>query len=293
MRLIIQPDHGAQPIIEAIDAARDTIDLYLFRLDHPRVEDAIERAIDRGIAVRALVAHVNSGGKRPLRKLELQLLGMGVAVSRSDDDLMRYHGKLMIVDRKLAFILGYNFTRSDMEETRSLGIATESKEIVEAALSLFESDFERKTFLPPLEDLVVSPLNSRPVLLSLIEGAKEKLLIYDSRFTDSLMRRAVMKRARAGVEVRIIGRMKKQEPPVMVQEREASTLHVRAIVQDDNCVFIGSQSMRRVALERRREIGLIVRERDIVAAVGRIFENDWQEGQSADRSGEQPLTAVA
>ena len=291
MRLIVQPDDGAQPLIEAIDGARDSIDLYIFRLDHARVEKAIAKAIERGVAVRALVAHVNSGGKRRLRKLEMQLLGMGVAVSRSDDDLMRYHGKLMIVDRTTAFVLGYNFTRSDMEETRSLGIRTDSPAVVEAAIALFESDFERKTFVPMFDDLVVSPLTSREALLSLIEGAKRRLLIYDSRFTDSLMRRAVLKRARAGIEVRVIGRMKKSEAPVVVQEREASRLHVRAIIQDDQRVFIGSQSMRRVALERRREIGLIVRDSGVVASVADVFEGDWEAGR--DRIGGAPLSAVA
>lgn len=50
------------------------------------------------MTVRALIAHLNGGGDAVLRALESRLLGIGVTVSRSDEDLLRYHGKMMIVD---------------------------------------------------------------------------------------------------------------------------------------------------------------------------------------------------
>ena len=54
---------------------------------------------NRGVAVHTLIAYTNRGGENGLRKLEMRLLAEGVTVSRTADDLARYHAKYMIIDR--------------------------------------------------------------------------------------------------------------------------------------------------------------------------------------------------
>src|SRR4051812_9600988 len=101
MKLIVQPDEGVTPILTAIKQAKKTIDVLIFRLDRRDIARALEAAVTRGVAVRALTAHTNRGGEKHLRKLEMHLLEQGVTVSRTADDLVRYHGKMMIVDGKV------------------------------------------------------------------------------------------------------------------------------------------------------------------------------------------------
>ena len=194
-RLLVQPDDDVLPVVSAINDAKHSIDLCIFKLKHDDLESALAAAVERGVAVRALVAHASSEKQRLRRKLEHHLLDIGVAVSRTDDDLLRYHGKMMIVDERLLFVLGYNFTVRDIEESRSLGVIIEEPEIVSEAVRLFEADFERRTYASVPGSLVVSPLNSRAALLSLIEGAEKRLLIYDEKLSDDLMRKAIAKRA--------------------------------------------------------------------------------------------------
>src|SRR5689334_17501679 len=105
--LLVQPDDGVAPLLAAIDGAGKSIDMYLFRLAHPAIEKALTAAIQRGVVVRTLVAHANGGPKDDLRKLESRLLAIGATVSRTDDDLLRYHGKMMVVDRQCLYLLGY------------------------------------------------------------------------------------------------------------------------------------------------------------------------------------------
>jgi len=236
------------------------------------------------VAVRALIAKINGPSEGPLRKLESQLLDMGVTVSRTDEDLLRYHAKVVIIDRATLYVLGYNFTRRDIEESRSLGVATRQKSLVAEALRLFEADFDRQPYTPALDQLVVSPLNSRTALLALIERARKRLLIYDPRLTDNLMQRAIERRAIAGVEVRIIGDLEKKLRNVEVARYPNGRMHVRAIVQDARRVFIGSQSLRRAELDRRREVGVIVDHKDIVRGVTRVFENDWADTPQGRRA---------
>jgi len=277
MKLLVQPDDGVGPVLEAIERAETSLDLYVFRLAHPKVKRALASAVSRGVVVRALIAHVTADGSVALRKLESELLGMGVTVSRTAEDLIRYHGKVLIRDRTNLYVLGYNLTRRDIAHARSFGIATRQKSLVAEAIRLFEADFDRQLYTPRLDQFVVSPFNSRASILSLIEGAREQLLIYEPRLTDRLMQKALEQRAMAGINVRIISKVAKNANAVQVAAYPGERMHVRAIVQDSRRVFIGSQGLRRAELDRRREVGVIVDDKDVVRGVTRIFEKDWVE----------------
>ena len=291
MKLLVQPDDGVAPLLEAIEGAKSSIDLYIFRLTYPAVERALADAVSRGVVVRTLIAHLNGSGEDALRKLELRLLGLGATVSRTDEDLLRYHGKMMIVDRRMLYVLGYNFNRKDIERSRSLGVATDRADLVAEALRLFQADFDRKVYTPGLETFVVSPLNSRAALLELIEGAREQLLIYDSRLSDNQMQRVLERQAMKGVEVRVIGKVEKDLREVSVRKYGADRLHVRAIVRDGERVFIGSQSLRRAELERRREIGIIFDDARVATQIAAIFDEDWVLSSGSKEKGARRASA--
>ena len=291
MKLLVQPDDGVAPLLEAIEGAKSSIDLYIFRLTYPAVERALADAVSRGVVVRTLIAHLNGSGEDALRKLELRLLGLGATVSRTDEDLLRYHGKMMIVDRRTLYVLGYNFNRKDIERSRSLGVSTQQSDLVGEALRLFQADFDRKVYTPGLDRFVVSPLNSRAALLELIEGAREQLLIYDSRLSDNQMQKVLERQAMKGVEVRVIGKVEKNLREVAVRKYGADRLHVRAIVRDGERVFIGSQSLRRAELERRREIGIIFDDRRIAEQIAAIFDGDWVRSNGIKEKGARRASA--
>jgi phosphatidylserine/phosphatidylglycerophosphate/cardiolipin synthase-like enzyme len=284
MKLLVQPDDGVEPVLKAVEGAERSIDMYVFRLAYPKLERAIADAVARGVVVRALIAHLNGSGEAALRALESRLLGIGVTVSRTDEELLRYHGKMMIVDSSVLYVLGYNFTRRDIERSRSLGLVTDRKELVSEGQRLFEADFDRKTYTPKLDTFVVSPLNSRSSLLELLESAQERLLVYDSRLTDNMMQRVLERRALAGVEVRVIGRVEKSLRGVQVARYPGEKLHVRAIVQDDARAFVGSQSLRRPELDRRREIGVITDDTSVVRGIAKIFAGDWGATRESQRA---------
>src|SRR5437762_3228058 len=74
--------------------AKGSLDVLIFRLDVRVLVDALTAVVTRGIRVRALTASTNKGGAKRLRELEMVLLQGGVTVSRTANDLVRYHGKL-------------------------------------------------------------------------------------------------------------------------------------------------------------------------------------------------------
>ena len=273
MELIVQPADGSKPILTAIERARATLDIVIFRFDLKPVEKAIEAAVKKGVAVRALIAHTNSGGDKRLRQLELRMLEAGVTVTRTADDLARYHGKLMIVDREELHVYGFNFTGLDIK-SRSLGLFVRDRRFVQEAVRLFECDVMRQEFEPGMDGLVVSPENAREQLATFIKRAKKSLVIWDPRLTDPQMLRLLAQRAKAGVDIRVIGKAAKRAASLRVQ-RSPMRLHVRAAVRDCSEAFVGSQSLRALELDGRREFGIMCRDPKVVKAIADLFEADW------------------
>ena len=274
MKLIIEPDDGVTPLVRGIKNAKKSIDIVIFRFDRPELEKALGAAVARGVNVRALIAHTNRGGEKTLRKLETRMLAMGITVSRTADDLPRYHGKMMIVDDTL-YVLGFNYTKLDMEKSRSFGIVTRDAKLVKDAAALFEADCMRQTYAPGHDKLVVSPETSRARLTSFIKGAKKQLCIYDEKVTDNLIQRLLEERARAGVEIRVIGKVEKNLAGVEIRKLQDLRLHVRAIVRDGSAAFVGSQSLRKLELDGRREVGILISDARVARKILAVFDTDW------------------
>ena len=286
MRLIVQPEDGVVPVVAGIRAAKKTIDMPIFRLDHIEVDKAIKSAVKRGVIVRTLIAHTNTGGEKGLRKLEQRLLATGATVSRTADDLVRYHNKFMIVDGRTLFVLGFNYTHLDIDRSRSFGVITTTRKVVQEAIKLFDADFNRRPYSAGLKSLLVSPENSRAELAALLRGAKEQLLIYDIRITDSAMIRILKERAKAGVEIRMMGKLQKKDLEAQV-EKFPGKLHARVIIQDGRKAFLGSQSLRRLELDERREVGVIITDPRVVRQLISTFESDWAQTDTGKKDEEE------
>jgi cardiolipin synthase A/B len=273
MKLIIQPGDGVDRLVKGIRKAKKSVEIMIFRFDRDEIERALIDAVERGLFVHALIAFTNRGGEDKLRKLEMHFLASGVTVARTAGDLVRYHGKMMIVDRKELFVLGFNFTHLDIDRSRSFGIVTRNPKLVAEAVRLFEADTKRQEYTPSHHSFVVSPANARKELARFIKGAKKELLIYDPKISDKPILRLLEERRRAGVDIRVLGCVNGNRLPS--HELKRFRLHTRTIIRDRSQAFLGSQSLRQLELDARREIGVIFRDASIIKELSRVFEEDW------------------
>jgi phosphatidylserine/phosphatidylglycerophosphate/cardiolipin synthase-like enzyme len=276
VKLIIQPEAGLPPIVRAIRMAKKSIDIVVFRLDRDEIEKALASAVQRGVVVRALIAHTNRGGEARLRKLEQRLLAAGVSVARTSDDFVRYHAKYMIADAVL-YLFGFNFTKIDIDKSRSFAIATRHRTTVLEAAKLFEADVSRQPYNPSRSNLVTSPETARAMLTAFVKGARKELAIYDAKIQDPSVIKVLSERAAKGVKIRVLGSINAKDTNIDAQKMTNMRLHVRAIIRDGTRAFVGSQSLRKDELENRREVGLIVSNPSVAKRLLQVFESDWAE----------------
>jgi cardiolipin synthase len=288
VKLLIQPEDGIAPLVAAIKKAKKSIDVVIFRFDRAEIEAGLKAAAKRGVSVTALITHANHGGEKSLRKLEMRLLEGGVTVSRTSDDLVRYHDKMMIIDRRVLYVMAFNFTHLDIDHSRSFGIVIKKTNLVEEALKLLAADNDRTKYEAGEDDFVVSPANSRKQLLSLIERAEKELLIYDPKIADHEMLRALNARAKHGVDVKVIGTLGRKSPRLNLRALAGFRLHTRTIIRDRSEAFVGSQSLRKAELNSRREVGVIVRDSKVVRGLTDTFDADWSAKRLEDEAKATP-----
>jgi phosphatidylserine/phosphatidylglycerophosphate/cardiolipin synthase-like enzyme len=274
VRIIVEPADGVAPLLAAIGRAKKSIEIAIFRLDRKDIELALVAAAARGVRVTALIAFANRGGEQRLRQLELRCLDAGITVARTADDLIRYHGKYILIDRRVLFVLSFNFTAIDIDRSRGFGVFTSRPDCLQEAGSLFAADCTRTPYAPKIEKFVVSPANSRLVLGTFLKRARKQLLIYDPRISDREMLGILRGRQKAGVEVRVIGQVAGHSP-FDVKKLPGLRLHTRTIIRDGRQAFVGSQSLRPAELDSRREVGLLVRAPRAVRKLLDTFESDW------------------
>jgi phosphatidylserine/phosphatidylglycerophosphate/cardiolipin synthase-like enzyme len=275
MHVIVQPRDGIEPLLKGIRDARHSVEVTIYRLDRLEIEQALVEAAWRGVHVHALITYTNKENLKDIKRLEKRLLNAGVKVTRTADDLVRYHSKMMIVDRRALYLMTFNFTFLDIHHSRSFGVITEDPRLVSEAVGLFEADTLQFQPQPEAEDFVISPINARQKLSKFILGARRQLLIYDDKLSDSQMIKHLETCAKTGVEIKVIGHLGKKVKGAEVRKMPDLRLHVQALIRDGQRVFFGSQSLRKVELDERREVGLITADPEAVQHFLVIFELDW------------------
>lgn len=275
MKLIIQPEDGPASLLSALKNAKKSVEIAIFRFDRSDIETTLKAAVAKGVKVTALIADVNRGGEKNLRQLEMRFLEAGITVTRSSDDLVRYHDKLVVIDRRVLYVLSFNFTHIDIDHSRGFGIVTKNASLVGEAVKLFEADCTRRPYAPGPDAFVVSPANSRKVLRRFLGRAKKQLLIYDPQISDTEMIGILKERAKTGVEIRVIGQISGRSG-VKAHKMTQMRLHTRTIIRDGRQAFVGSQSLRPAELDSRREVGLIFRDSKVVRRLLATFESDWK-----------------
>lgn len=187
---------------------------------------------------------------------------------------------MMIVDGRRLHLMLFNMTALDAR-SRSFGIVTSQRALVRDAQRLFEADVARQPYDPTSRGLIVSPENSRAQLGRFLAGARQTLWIYDPKVSDGAMIRVLEERRRRGVDVRIIGALGRRARTLESVPLGGRRLHARVIIRDGAQAFLGSQSLRALELDARREIGAIVRNPAVVKRLREVFEEDWGASQTA------------
>lgn len=168
---------------------------------------------------------------------------------------------------------------------REYGVVDTNPGDVAEIQSIMRADWDHTT--PSLSNarLLVSPVSSRPGLLTLIGSAKSSIQIEDEEFYDQPSENALVAAAHRGVRVEVVlpaGASGESADiarltggGVHVRLLTAPYLHAKLVVVDGSVAFVGSQNFSATSLDQNREVGIVLADDVALGTLTQVIEQDW------------------
>jgi cardiolipin synthase A/B len=210
---------------------------------------------------------------------------MGIQVSYADNHRYAFtHAKFWIIDQTYSISTG-NWTASFFTKNREYIYTDTDSPTLRFLEEIFTVDAEHMPFrdmgmIPP--HIVISPLDARAKIESLISRTEHSLILYVQTLDDPHILSMIDHLIQAGKRVEICTAdnesnqaRQKEFPSWHWQLVKKPYIHAKVIIRDGVEVFVGSHNLTTNAIQNNREIGIILHDRpDIRGQIESDFVHD-------------------
>ena len=288
--MLTEPRAGIGPIRRLISRAHRSVDLTMYELRDRRAEADLARDAARGVRVRVILdQHLEKSRNRAAYRY---LAARRVHVVWGPAGTT-YHQKTLTVDNTTSVIMTLNLVTADYPGTRDFAVIDRKRADVAAIVTTFNADYAGRAINPPHgADLVWSPTNAEASILSVINGATRTLAVENEEMGDPAVTGALARAARRGVKVHLTMTADSEWDPAFRELARAGVhvrlyrdesgvlyIHAKAIVADagrpGQRVLVGSENFSVASLGYNRELGIVTRDRTVVAAISKTLARDY------------------
>ena len=298
--LIVLPDETAKPILDAIDAARESLRIKMFEFSDPSVMKAVTGAHERGVNVRIMLNPARRSGEAENEETRKQLGDAGIEVIDSNPAFDLTHEKSMVVDGTTAFVKSLNWETKNFTETRDYAVVICHRHEVNEIVECFEADWHRKDFSPyENSNLIWCSSNGRDRIARFIDIAKHTLFLQNERYQDAIIIERLVRAQGRGVKVHVMARpphtLKKEkliegvgglrimdDVGIKIHKLKHLKLHAKMLLADGCRAIIGSINLTPGSFDSRRELAIEVRDDEIVERLQKVAHHDWENSHPID-----------
>jgi phosphatidylserine/phosphatidylglycerophosphate/cardiolipin synthase-like enzyme len=298
--LIELPDETAKPILDAIDAAKESLRIKMFEFSDPSVMKAVTGAHQRGVKVRIMLNPARRSGEAENEETRKQLSGAGIEVIDSNPAFDLTHEKSMVVDGDTAFVKSLNWETKNFTETRDYAVVTSHRHEVNEIVECFEADWKRKDFTPhENSNLIWCSSNGRDRIAKFIDLAKHTLFLQNERYQDAIIIERLVRAQGRGVKVHVMARpphtLKKEkliegvgglrimdDVGIKIHKLKHLKLHAKMLLADGCRAIVGSINLTPGSFDSRRELAIEVVDDDIVERLQKVAHLDWENSHPID-----------
>jgi len=302
--LIVLPDDTAKPILDAIESASRTLLVKMFTFSDRELLEAVIAAKRRGIKVRVMLNPARRSGEQENEASRKALERAGVEVKDGNPAFDLTHEKSMVIDEKIAYVKSFNWATRNLTETRDYAVVTTHGRDVSEIVECFEADWRRRKFDPRKHShLVWCPVHGRDRICRFIDEARHRLFVQNERFQDQVVIECLVRAAQRGVKVNIMARAPHTLKPeklvegvgglrilddlgIKVHKLKNLRLHGKMLLADGVAAIVGSMNIATGSFDGRRELGIEVRDADVVHRLHKVARRDWKHSHPMDLSDE-------
>jgi cardiolipin synthase A/B len=295
--LLIEPEAGISPIIDAINQTVSSIDLTIYTISDSRIINALISAQKKGVNVRTLYNdHFFSGsGKATNQKTMDILTKAGIKTKKSSSDFTLTHQKSFVLDNSKAIIMTFNLEPSYFSTSRDFAIITTDASVVAEIKAVFEADWQGNKINPNNPSLIWSPDNSKLKLKKIIDNAQNTLDIYTMELQDDDIMNTLIQAKERGVAIRIISaelsniggedanmnwRQALTEAGIANKIDKTLFTHAKVILADygtnKQIAYVGSINFSENSIDKNRELGILSSDSVALDRLQKIFNDDWK-----------------
>jgi phosphatidylserine/phosphatidylglycerophosphate/cardiolipin synthase-like enzyme len=278
-----------QPLVDAIGAARMSVDVAAYELNLHDVRDALIAAHRRGVSVRMVMEsdNIDESEVQDLKDAGIPILG------DRREGLM--HNKFMIIDRLEVWTGSMNYTVNGSYRNNNNLIRIRSAQLAEDYAAEFEEMFVDDKFGPTspantpyptvtiggsLVEVYFSPDDGTSArLVELIQGASRQVSFLAYSFTSDEIAAAMLGRADQGVQVSGVFETQQERSNVGTEydhlrsagldvrlDGNPDNMHEKVIIIDGETVVTGSYNFSASAENRNDENTLVIHNPEIAAS---------------------------
>ena len=284
----VEPADGYSFLDAAIDAAHRSIDLSMYELRDPTIENDLIGRARAGVNVRVLLDSAYNG-QRDNAGAYATLRASQVHVEWAPSGQI-FHAKYLVVDAGVAYIGTGNLDSADYSSTRDFWVLDSTSSDVMAIARTFSADFDHSGAAASASGGLVWSPGSTSTLVALIDSARHSLWVENEEMDSASIEQALGAAARRGVAVHLVmtedsswsqALASLSDQGVHVRTLDAAQVYIHAKVICVDCstdageVFIGSENFSTSSLSYNRELGVITTSRDAVGSVLRTLSADY------------------
>jgi phosphatidylserine/phosphatidylglycerophosphate/cardiolipin synthase-like enzyme len=288
IQLFIEPDDGKAPLLNEINQAKKEILMEIYLLSDKDILTALENARQRGVTVRVMLEGHPFGDSTINPRTKKELIEHNILVTWTNPGYSLTHEKSIVIDSHEVFIMNQNLTTSSFSKNREYDILDRNPKDVTVVRNIFIKDWEREGYYPPsATSLVISPINSRKILTSLIKRPGKYLDLEFEEIEDPSIIDLIANVAKEG-KVRVI------VPPLSKLDVNSKAVneirsaggavrflnspypHAKLIISDGRIAYVGSINLSTQSMDENRELGIILSNPQILGKLNHTFESDWQ-----------------
>jgi phosphatidylserine/phosphatidylglycerophosphate/cardiolipin synthase-like enzyme len=288
-QLIIEPDMGRQPVINAINEANHSINLVMYGFTDDQLLNALIRQKLNGKTIKIILERSPYKAEAENSKTIAALNKNAVMWQGQIPPYRLIHQKTLIVDNSKALVMTFNFTHASFKNERNFALLIDDPSKVKEIAAVFSADWNHLSSINHNPDLLFSPDDSRSKLLSLIANAKNTIQIYAQNLNDYKVVGALAKAAKKGVNIQILTSTKMREKQIAYLMRAGVNIHysknlmihAKILLVDHEKALVGSINLTRASLDDNRELSVISRDTEVIRGLEDTFRKDWQNGGTA------------
>ncbi len=137
-RLIVSPLNSRAHLLEIIDGAGRSIDLYAEVVRDDQIIDALSSAVQRGVAVRLIVNRPEGDLDETVYNV-LAANGVQIRVASG----LYIHSKALVVDGHVVVVGSQNPTATSLDENREVSLVLDDRSAALRVNSVFDRDWQR------------------------------------------------------------------------------------------------------------------------------------------------------